>query len=410
MASKLKPDQSEDLLYVKKMNVFCGYRRDYLAQNLSKMEEAFVICKKCSGVMREASICNGEITCLACSETPDKLSSVKAVRDLIEILEIKCPLLRDCHWKGELSEAETHVKHCPHFLVECKKCNQIFLRREKDDHEKKICPLRIITCSFCSKFGEAGDEEKHLKFCNKFPITCSNECGAKFQRNQLSQHKSECELEVVTCPYKEYGCESMLRRDLLAHKKEFYIEHQDMSLVEFNLLRRENKELKWKVKTMKELDGVEWDIKDINNLILDTEIEGPDFYINNYKLRICAIRSSRYGRYLNFYLKRIEGDFDKNLGDAYITHYKRIIVNELDYSQSDYQEGKMAYQLIIQSKSIEISHYNFTILKLLKSNQSLLVRFYFDVNTRPLKSLDAICSKEITYPQEYWYEEKDPWN
>ena len=64
MACKLKPDQSYDLLYVKKGNVYCGYRREYLAQNLSKMEEGFVACKKCSGIMREASLSNGKITCM----------------------------------------------------------------------------------------------------------------------------------------------------------------------------------------------------------------------------------------------------------------------------------------------------------------------------------------------------------
>ena len=64
MASKLQPDQSEDLLYFKKGNVFCGYKREYLAHNLSSMEEGFVVCKKCSGIMREPSICNGETTCL----------------------------------------------------------------------------------------------------------------------------------------------------------------------------------------------------------------------------------------------------------------------------------------------------------------------------------------------------------
>ena len=401
MASKLQPDQSEDLLYFKKGNVFCGYKREYLAQNLSSMEEGFVVCKKCSGIMREPSICNGETTCLVCSVAPDKLSPVKAVQDSIGMLQVKCPLLRDCAWKGELSGAETHVKHCLRFVVECKKCGQVFLRGEKDDHERHSCPLRNVKCNFCSKNGKAGDEEKHLKFCCNFPITCSNGCGAKFPRVQLSKHKSECELETVACPYREYGCgvKSMLRKELLAHKKEFYIEHQDMSLVEIFQLRKENKELKWKVKTMRELDGVEWDIKDIDKLKLDMEVEGPTFYVNNYKLRIYAIRrGSLVIRNIYFYFKRTQGEYDFNLRDAYITHYKRIIVNKQDFNQSDYQEGGMKHQLIVQSKS-EMFPYTLSRRRSSTEVQSLFVRFYFNVNTKPLESLDVRCSKEIIHLQ-----------
>ena len=68
MACILQPDELSDLLYVKKEDVYCGYRKEYMAQNLSMMEEGFVACNKCSGIMREASLSNGEITCLMCIE------------------------------------------------------------------------------------------------------------------------------------------------------------------------------------------------------------------------------------------------------------------------------------------------------------------------------------------------------
>ena len=41
---------------------------------------------------------------------------------------------------------------------------------------------------------------------------------------------------MIACPYMEYGCKanSMFRKDLLAHKKEYIVEHTDMSLVQIS--------------------------------------------------------------------------------------------------------------------------------------------------------------------------------
>ena len=171
--------------------------------------------------------------------------------------------------------------------------------------------------------GKAEDKEKHLQFCSEFPISCSKACGAEFPRNELSKHRSECELEVITCPYTEYGCEakSMLRRHLIAHKKEYLVEHTDMSLARIKQLEVESVRMKWKARTMKPLDGVEWNIRNVEQLKDGEEIEGPAFYVNNYKLRMyCILSNETFQKYFYFFLKRIEGDFDKNLGVAYITH------------------------------------------------------------------------------------------
>ncbi|KAI6658033.1 TNF receptor-associated factor 4 [Oopsacas minuta] len=275
------PDDSNDVLYIKKVkenslmyqffrkkDTYCGYKRDYLAQNLSEMEEGFIVCKKCTGIMREASICRGDTTCLVCSETPRQLNPVKAVQSAIENLQIKCPLLRDCYWKGKLSEAEKHLVECKVFLIQCNNCKQIILRGESEEHCRDLCPMRIISCRYCNKKEKAIDQEKHFDVCSKYPISCPNKCSDQFPRGVLSEHRAKCELEEISCPFSEYGCKakSMLRRDLLAHKKEFYIEHTDMSLIEIKQLRGENNSLKkkqteiqWEVNVMKQLDGVEQD-------------------------------------------------------------------------------------------------------------------------------------------------------
>ena len=228
------------------------------------------------------------------------------------------------------------------FVIQCCLCKQILPRSEREEHETNTCPKRIIDCDYCYEDVKAEDKDKHLQVCFEFPIPCPNECGANFTRIDISKHRSECELETVTCPYIEYGCktEFMFRRDLLAHKKENIIEHTDMSLVKMNCfqyeiqqlkdenacLKKEQDEKRCKGMSMKQLDGVEWDIN-LDKLEYGEEIEGPTFYVNNYKLRIYCIYRG-FWNYFYFYLKRIEGEFDRNLGIAYITHYSVVKVDK----------------------------------------------------------------------------------
>ena len=386
MASKIEnePDNEDDILYVKRKKkdrfVYGGYKREYLARNLSEMEEGFVICKICVGITRNASLYKQETTCFVCSESSAKVNHVKLVQTAVNQLEIKCPVLRRCNWSGKLSEAEEHLKNCGTFLIQCNLCKEVFSRSERELHETEQCLFRIVKCQYCNQDTKAKFVSQHFEDCDGFPIYCPNECGAEFPRGELSKHRSECELEVVTCPYKEYGCkaESMLRKDLLAHKKEFYIEHQDMNLVEIKQLKDENVRLKEEQNVMKckmkQLDGIEWKIKNLDKLKSDEELEGPIFYVNNYKLRIHHISrcSCNY-----FYLSRIAGEFDRNLGLAYITHYRVVNADKLFYNESEYEEGILNYQLKIGTESDLIQSGYFR-------DECLLI-FYFDVNNNIVK-------------------------
>ncbi|KAI6658034.1 TNF receptor-associated factor [Oopsacas minuta] len=347
MASKDNPpDNSNDLLYVKKVegkkDMYCGYKRNYLAQNLSEMEEGFIVCKKCTGIMREASFCRGDTTCL------------------------------------------------------------IFLRGESEEHCRDLCPMRIISCRYCNKKEKAIDQEKHFDVCSKYPISCPNKCRDKFPRGVLSEHRAKCELEEISCPFSEYGCKakSMLRRDLLAHKKEYILEHTDMSLIEIKQLKKEKIEMKMEGKIMKQLDGVEWEIKNMNKLLVGIQIEGPEFSLNNYKLRIYCTTVRIFGEEnLKFYLKRIAGEFDNILGEDFITHYRVIIVNKQDYTKPYYEEGRMNYQLKIGVSDVMFLESAWEYTHYLTANNSLFIRFYFDVNNSvALKSLTPTIYKGVTSP------------
>ena len=402
MASKPErtlPNNTDELLYVKltKKGVtkYCGYREDYLSQNLTEMEQELIVCKECIGIMREPSIYNGNTTCLVCSERPE-LNSVKGIQNSVSKLNIKCPLLRDCSWNGNLSEADHHLNTCVHFLIECAKCKQILPRGETDTHKVNLCAMREIKCDFCGKNGIPRELDNHLTFCLEYLISCPNNCGERFPRKDSSKHESECQLQLIECPFAKYGCraKSMLRRDLLAHKKDNLVEHTDFSLDRIDKLENENirlikdkqNKMEWELKLNKRLDGVEWEIENVNTLEAGQTIEGPTFYVNNYKLKVYAtiLRHLFPGmKMLNFFLERVKGEFDRNLTEAFVTNYRMITVDKQDYKKSTYLDGSMNYQLKIGSESRCFKQIHYSLYST-SQDDTLLVRFYFDTNTQPL--------------------------
>ena len=410
MASKperILPNNTDELLYVKltKKDVtkYCGYRKDYLSQNLTEMEQELIVCKECTGIMREASLYNGNTTCLVCSEMPSRPNTVKMVQNSVAKLNIKCPLLRDCNWNGNLSEADQHLNTCVHFLIECVKCQQILPRGETDTHKANLCAMRGIECDLCSKYGIARELDNHLTFCLEYLISCPNNCGERFPRKDSSKHESECQLQLIECPFAKYECraKSMLRIDLLAHKKDNFVEHIDLSLDRIDKLENENIRLKWELKTVKHLDGVEWEIKNVNKLETEQTIEGPTFYVNKYKLKVYATPHQLFLMMkIDVFLKRIEGEFDRNLTEASVTNYRIIIVDKQDHKKSRYLDGSMNYQLKIGSEStcfMKIDHFLYQKHSTSQDN-TLLVRFYFDINTQPpLTSMETLQQYSLSH-------------
>ena len=399
MASKqpvdTAPDTMDDLLYVKRSvggkAKYCGYRREYVAQNLTEFEKEILICKVCEGIMKKASLVKGKTTCQLCSETPNELNAVKLVENSVNKLEIKCPLLRDCSWKGKLSEAEDHLKECKHFLVVCSDCEQVVTRGDMEIHKQNICPMREISCGFCEKEGKVKDYTDHLEYCLDYPVTCSNGCGEGFPRRLLSAHNAECPLADIECPYTKYGCKAkpMKRRDLLSHKKEFIVEHVDMVETENLTLKVKVTRLESELNTMKRLDGLKWELCDVDKLTNGQTLESDCFYVNKYKLKcICEIVKNWRGVCFEFSVQRVAGEFDAILGVAYITEC-RIILQKSDGKQSC-NKNNINYQLKFENISDVFCHlYQQEYSSFITPYNCLTILLCFDVNSNALISLPS---------------------
>ena len=138
-------------------------------------------------------------------------------------------------------------------------------RRQLAEHEREFCSQRKLKCEFCGGAVRACEMNPHLGECEEFPVDCPNGCEAaeetgtrQVKRGALPLHLSECPLQRVECPYREYGCGEemeMERRQLDLHEREYVHTHFRLAFEEMKrkqmesnykmkLLEKENKDLK----------------------------------------------------------------------------------------------------------------------------------------------------------------------
>ena len=112
---------------------------------------------------------------------------------------------------------------CPN---QCKDEEEVKCFRRKDivKHLKNDCPNRYYECQ--SKCGAKGIYAyitgPHDKICKMKILPCPNAgCNIKVQRQQVSEHVSECPHTVIPCKYKGIGCDTELKRGgMAAHEQD----------------------------------------------------------------------------------------------------------------------------------------------------------------------------------------------
>ncbi|XP_022804796.1 TNF receptor-associated factor 4-like isoform X1 [Stylophora pistillata] len=146
---------------------------------------------------------------------PDKdIFPDKATERKILSLAIRCPN-DSCGWTGELRNKEVHLRSCPVHQVLCsnKNCGVIVIRRLLKQHETLRCVWRILQCTHCSESHPACKMPEHFKQCNKFPVTCPNNCGRSVSRDMVSTHtEDECPRTILSCPFARVGCKQKVQR------------------------------------------------------------------------------------------------------------------------------------------------------------------------------------------------------
>ena len=256
------PDISEEQLIeqlcVSKSDTgFGGYKRDLLSENLSELLEALVVCPCCNGIIRNASVFNGDATCYVCCVNSQCSAQSDQLNTVVAKIQSKCPLHnRGCPWGGSLGTIKAHLASCEYLL--------------------KVCPYSKYGCPFTSL--EPGQVARHqVEFMYRHL-----EMRMKLVEDENAQ------LTVIN---------RTIEKQLIA-------------------LRRKADISKFVETRKKCLEGVEWRIRDTDIAGRQGELDGPTFYIKGFHLQTVG----KIDGNISFHIRRIAGEFDDNLSPAKLTY------------------------------------------------------------------------------------------
>ncbi len=189
---------------------------------------------------------------------------------------------------------QKHVDECPFGIVECTNdCGTGgLLRKNLEQHCKQVCPNRLVHCELCNKQGKILEiVGRHKRTCPNVILACPNKCNEKIERKDIEEHRNECPLEGVDCPFKEAGCEVRLpRKDISTHETISMQSHLRLTMTTMATVTtamatvtRENNELKTshdKLKRSK--DELKEDLDTILSVV-STGLSSMDIPLNDRK-------------------------------------------------------------------------------------------------------------------------------
>ena len=213
------PHSIESLLFGNRNGKYCGYKQELICDNIGAEWKEFLICAECEGISRKPRNWRGNTVCAMCVPEQRIGNIDKRVENKVAFLNARCPLSGEgCSWKGKLREIEKHMEECLKVRVECQlECGNVLERESLEQHNREICPLRIIQCTYCNQEMQANEENRHI---------------------------GQCQYNPDTCPYKELGCEAIvLRKNMNTHITENITNHHTLMLYQLNQLRNRNDQL-----------------------------------------------------------------------------------------------------------------------------------------------------------------------
>ena len=255
---EISNEQLIELLCVSKQDSgFGGYKRELLSENLSELLEGLVVCPRCKGVMRNASVFNGVSTCFECCENSLSSAQSDQLNSTVGKIQSKCPLHeRGCPWGGTLGAIKAHLGACEYLL--------------------KVCPYAKYGCPFTSL--EPGQVARHK---------------TEFMYKHLEMRMNLVEFENAQLKVTNRAIERQLKA-----------------------LREKAPLSKFVENRKKCLEGVEWRIREGDIIGRQGELDGPIFYIKGYHLQLVG----KVGSNVMFHIRRIAGEFDEGLSPAKLTY------------------------------------------------------------------------------------------
>ena len=308
----------EELLYVPINNdednpKYGGLKKDLLVRDLSDLEEKYVVCCSCKGVLRDTIFTEKGYKCSNCVNKGEDKNTIEVEQPAIDSIEVFCPMRhKGCERKETVSTLEEHLAICEFFPVACElKCDKLLLTAEMEEHVANECENRKLDCVNCAENMRAGEMDNHQLVCVEHPVVCPNNCGQnEMKRKDLQEHiDGVCELTVLKCTYSQCGCEvSLARNEMKQHENEHQSEH--LSLMNAHIKRLESS-------IMRSANGtVVLQIRELESKLKSEEgirIVSDAFYACLYKCQAIVELNDRSRKVLGLYVRVVKGEWDDQL-------------------------------------------------------------------------------------------------
>ena len=102
--------------------------------------------------------------------------------------DFKC-LSNNCDFKSNLKEIKVHVKNCPLKLVSCVFCSKEVSKKIYSIHYEE-CSNKEIQCEYCLVIVTNKEYDSHIDRCDEFNIRC-DQCNKVFKRKNHESHSRE---------------------------------------------------------------------------------------------------------------------------------------------------------------------------------------------------------------------------
>ena len=212
--------------------------------HLDECSELIVNCSNVCGVILKRS----ELVNHCESECLNRVANCMHCKGVMQYKEVEihlttCPVLpllcpNECKETFLRKEMNSHIeKDCPNTLIDCpNECGMKLKRTIILHHRKDECQHRMVRCKYCRTPMQLLTLENHYKSCLEFPLVCPNECLKSIIRKEIESHlEKECPNTLVSCPYKEMGCEIAVKRcELEEHKRKFESSHFEKTIIYYS--------------------------------------------------------------------------------------------------------------------------------------------------------------------------------
>ena len=328
----------EELIYVpitegEEDAKYGGIKKELLVRDLSDLEEKYVVCCSCKGVLRGTMFTEKGYKCTSCVKAEDK-NTVTVDQPAIDTIEVFCPMRhKGCERKETVSTLEEHLAVCEFFPVACElNCDCLLLQAEMEDHVQNKCENRRIDCTYCTYNLTVAEMDNHLETCGEHPVVCPNNCQLEeMKRKDLEAHlDKDCELAEVECPYSHSGCEVRLaRNEMMQHENEHQSEH-------LRFLNAHIKRLETSIK--RNSNGtIVMQINDLENKLKnesELRIESEAFYVCLYKCQAIIDLNDRSKKVVGVYVRVVKGEWDDELKWPFTGRFSFSMINKKKENRS----------------------------------------------------------------------------